>query len=506
MSGFVDMMYNNVYNIVRVLFLFLLEVYRMVRLKKMITPNEHLRRARLRKRWSVTTASRRVGVSTNTFNRWERGLQVPQLATLGQLMEAFEMSAEDLGFGFVISPREEGDKIAPAEARMSLVSLSSQKTPDGMSEQRGMEKVEEAVLVMALPGQATSRIERPTGLSYGIESAKPPYVQPVAVAQAAAESLSRRQVIAALIGTPAAVFCARQGDNLSLLRAEEILTLCASHIPLCWQLYFEGGQAEVEQVLPNYISQLSALARHPSSYQKRAATLLSQAYQLASLLATQHQDYGAAYTAARQGLFYGEVAGDPNLQVASFVRQAMVYFYLKRARPRLQTYQSALQLVSSTSPLLQGQVSIGLAEVYSKLGQESEARRFLELAYKAFPENAEDDPSYAYTHFSSASTFEGRMYLNLGRPEQAVQAFGRVDRMLPTGPVPLRLELIVRQAAAACALGELEQTCEYLKTAVTMGRDLGSQLRVDESYELYESMLGRWGGEPMVRELEELFH
>src|SRR5579875_2377116 len=152
MSGFVDMMYNNVYNIVRVLFLFLLEVYRMVRLKKMITPNEHLRRARLRKR-------RRVGVSTNTFNRWERGLQVPQLTTLGQLMEAFEMSAEDLGFGFVISPREEGDKIAPAEARMSLVSLSSQKTPDGMSEQRGMEKVEEAVLVMVLPGQATSRIE-----------------------------------------------------------------------------------------------------------------------------------------------------------------------------------------------------------------------------------------------------------------------------------------------------------------------------------------------------------
>src|SRR5579875_1517942 len=491
MSGFVDMMYNNVYNIVRVLFLFLLEVYRMVRLKKMITPNEHLRRARLRKRWSVTTASRRVGVSTNTFNRWERGMQIPQLATLGQLMEAFEMSAEDLGFGYVVSPHG---------YRVFLSHKGKHEMP--RAEEVGEDTVHSTASAISGAILGTSV----PGVSYSAKSSRAPHVQPAGQAQIEEERFSRRRVIAALIGTPAAVFCTRQGDTLSLLRVEEILTLCASHIPLCWQLYFEGGQAEVERVLPDYITQLSTLARHPSSYQRRAATLLSQAYQLASLLATQHQDYGAAYTAARQGLFYGEVAGDPNLQVASFVRQAMVYFYLKRARPRLQTYQSALQLVSSTSPLLQGQVSIGLAEVYSKLGQESEARRFLELAYKAFPENAEDDPSYAYTHFSSASTFEGRMYLNLGRPEQAVQAFGRIDRMLPTGPVPLRLELIVRQAMAACALGELEQTCEYLKTAVTMGRDLGSQLRVDESYELYESMLGRWGGEPMVRELEELFH
>lgn len=473
----------------------------------MITPNERLRRARLGKRWSVTSASRRVGVSTNTFNRWERGLQIPQLATLDQLMKAFEMSAEELGFGFVISPRKGvGGGLAPAQAQISPGIISLQKGAGDMSEQRCMEKVEEAVPVMALPVQTASRAERPINLSYSIESARPPHVQPAAAAQAEAELLSRRQVIAALIGTPAAVFCARQGDNLSLLRAEEILTLCASYIPLCWQLYFEGGQAEVERVLPDYIAQLSALARHPSSYQKRAATLLSQAYQLASLLATQHQDYGAAYTAARQGLLYGEIAGDPNLQVASFVRQAMVYFYLKRARPRLQTYQGALQLVPSISPLLQGQVYIGLGEVYSKLGQENEARRFLELAYKAFPENVEDDPNYAYTHFSSASTFEGKMYLNLGRPEQAAQAFARVDRMLPTEPVPLRLELIVRQAMATCALGELEQTCEYLKAAITIGRDLGSQLRVDESYELYESMLDSWRNEAAVKELEELFH
>ncbi len=470
----------------------------------MITPNENLQRARLEKRWSVMAASRRVGVSTNTFNRWERGLQIPQLATLDQLIEAFEMSAEELGFGFVVSPHKRVEnETTPVEELAFAQIVSARKSLESVESHA--EVVEEALLVAASSVQAAGVVERSISLSYSVESVKPPHVQPVAAAQVEAELFSRRQVIAALIGTPAAVFCARQGDSLSLLRAEEILTLCASHIPLCWQLYFEGGQAEVERVLPNYITQLSTLARHPSSYQKRAATLLSQAYQLASLLATQHQDYGVAYTSARQGLFYGEMAGDLNLQVASFIRQAQVCLYLKRSRPRLQAYQNALQLAPSTSPLLQGRVYIGLVEVYSKLGQENEARHFLRLAQEIFPARAEDDPNYAYTHFSSASTFEGMMYLNLGQPEQATRVFARIDRLVPAGPVPLRLELTVRQAAATCALGELEQTCQYLKTAVALGHDLGSQLRVDESYEVYERLLDSHGNERTVRALGELF-
>lgn len=458
----------------------------------MIIPNEKLQRARLEKRWSVAVASKRVGVSTNTFNRWERGLQIPQLATLNQLMEAFEMSAEDLGFGYVISPHG---------YRVFLQKKAEDETPD--SEETG----EDAAFVAPLPASEAIVAARTVSASYSMRSSRPPHVQPES-AQIEEERFSRRQVIAALIGTPAAVFCTRQGDNLSLLRVDEILTLCASHIPLCWQLYFEGGQAEVERVLPDYITQLSTLTRHSSPYQKRAATLLSQAYQLASLLATQRQDYGAASSAARQGLFYGELAGDPNLQVASYIRQALVYFYLKRPRQRQQAYQSALQLAPSTSPLLQGRTYVGMAEVCSKLGEESDARHFLELAQQTFPEQAEDDPNYSYTHFSttSLSTFEGMMYLNLGQPHQAWQSFERIDRAVSADPVPNRLELTVNQAAVTCALGELDQTCQYLGIAVPMARNLGSHLRVDASYEVYERMLEKWPEEQPVKELAELFH
>lgn len=436
----------------------------------MIQPNEKLQRARLEKRWSRAVASKRVGVSTNTFSRWEHGLQHPQLATLDMLCATFAMSAEELGFGLVVSPRGLAGNV---EDEMQL----------NHEDERGG--------IPALIPSSQQSLYPHNSKSEQVEG----------------ELFSRRQVIAALIGTPAAVFGARQGDNLSLLRVEEILTLCAAHIPLCWEMYFEGGIAEVEPVLPDYITQLRTLVRHTSPSQKRAATLLSQAYQLASLLATQHQDYGAAATSAQQGLFYGELAGDPSLQAASCIRQALVCFYLKRARPRLQAYQKAWQLAPQTSPLIQGRIAVGLTEVLSKLGQEHEARHFLDLAQEHFPQHVEEDPNYAYTHFSNSSTglFEGMMQLNLNQPDLAWTIFASIDHVTPADHVPARLELTVRQAAAACAMGEMELTCQYLETTVPMAYALNSQLRVDESYEIYERLLTQWGDEQPVKALEELF-
>lgn len=68
-----------------------------------------IRNSTAKKHWSLSEASRRVGISVNTFNRWERGLQKPQMATLSQLCKAFEMSAEELGFEEIVTPRRGSD-------------------------------------------------------------------------------------------------------------------------------------------------------------------------------------------------------------------------------------------------------------------------------------------------------------------------------------------------------------------------------------------------------------
>ncbi len=63
----------------------------------------------------------------------------------------------------------------------------------------------------------------------------------------------------------------------------------------------------------------------------------------------------------------------------------------------------------------------------------------------------------------------------------------------------------MNQAMTSVALGELDLSCGYVETAVTSASALGSQLRVNEAYEIYESMLDKWGNETRVRALSELF-
>jgi len=61
--------------------------------------NLKLRRARLERLWTIALAAEKVGVSLQTYSRWERGVQQPHLTSLRTLCEVFGKSPEELGFG-----------------------------------------------------------------------------------------------------------------------------------------------------------------------------------------------------------------------------------------------------------------------------------------------------------------------------------------------------------------------------------------------------------------------
>ncbi len=321
------------------------------------------------------------------------------------------------------------------------------------------------------------------------------------------KSLSRRHAIMTLISTPAGVLGLTQRNNSGILHPEEILSLCAMSIPLCWQLYFEGGLQEVERILPGYLSQLVMLIQSSPSQRLRAASLASQSCQLASLLALQHQNFGTAHTYTQRSLEYGELANDTNLQVASLIRLGQVYLYLKRPVQRLLAYKRALPSIAATSPLLQGRVYIGLAEAHGHLKNERKSQQFLTLAHATYPTQCETDPNFAYTHFnrSSLSSFEGLMYLHLRRPQQAWELFRQVDKLVPNELIPNRVELTVRLAAASYALSDRDRACQYVETAITQARAVGNQLRYDEASTIYERMCTKWRGEKSVKKLRDLF-
>jgi len=71
------------------------------------SPNIRLRRARLGKMWPMNLAARNIGVDERTYMRWEQGRQRPQLSTLKNLCEVFGMTAEELGFGYLVRVKEE---------------------------------------------------------------------------------------------------------------------------------------------------------------------------------------------------------------------------------------------------------------------------------------------------------------------------------------------------------------------------------------------------------------
>ncbi len=457
----------------------------------MATPNELLEAARMQKRWSVAVASERAGVSVNTFNRWERGLQIPQLSTLDQVCNAFDMSPEDLGFGHAIEIKRRTPPQRKAEAGLSTADIPSASTA----------------------GNAAIPIEQPIyGLPSSAEQAKRSLeiMSQISRKKSSGEEdkgFSRRQAITTLIGAPLTVFGLAQGTRESVLHPDEMLSLCTISVPLLWRLYFEGGMVAVTQSLPGYLSQLTKLAQEPSHYQKRAASLASQGYQLGSLLSVQHQNFGAASTNATQALMYAQQVEDAHLQTASLIRRALVCLYLKRPQQRALAYEQALLYSSKASSLLQGRVHIGLAEAYSALGKEHEAQQHLDLAHMTFPDRYEDDPNFSYTHFNCLAlhSYEGMMHLNAKQPQKAWSSFMYIDGQIPRTPVPDRIELTVRQALVACTLNEMEQSCAYLESAVRGALAAGSHLRYDEAYAIYERMQCKWSKEPQVRALGQLF-
>jgi transcriptional regulator with XRE-family HTH domain len=461
----------------------------------MAIPNEQLETARMHKRWSVNVASEKVGVSVNTFNRWERGLQVPQLSTLDMVCRAFDMSPEELGFAqALIAKRRAKAKADPVSAS----GLSTILPVPPIGETHSSKTIAQDSLCKTSSEQAEKCLEYSEHTDNEEDGRDEDMVE---------RELSRRRMITTLLGTPISIFGLAQGGTAKLLYPAEIISLCEASIPLSWRLYFEGGLDEVNQTLPGYLTQLTKLAHGPSQYQKRAAGLASQGYQLASLLASQYQNFGTAATYATQALTFADQVADPHLQTASLIRQALVYFYLKRPQQRLRAYERAAHFSQKASALLQGRAHIGLSETHGCLGHEQEAYQHLELAYQKFPEHCEEDPAFPYTHFNRSSLLghEGIMYLNLDYPKRAWENFAQMDKKLPKTLVPDRIELTVRQAMTSYKLGDRDMSCDYVETAVRSSLMTGNQLRYDEAYDIYEKLLQKWRKENRVKELSSLF-
>ena len=141
------------------------------------------------------------------------------------------------------------------------------------------------------------------------------------------------------------------------------------------------------------------------------------------------------------------------------------------------------------------------------MGREKEALQFLQLAFAVFPDQPENDPCFAYTRCdrSLLYLYEGLIFLRLGQPKVAWDAFSQVDDLKPAPPERVRAEFLHQKAYTSCLLGNIVQSCIYLEAAARAAQEIESDLALSEVYALYVHMLSLWGQETRVKALAQLF-
>jgi transcriptional regulator with XRE-family HTH domain len=384
--------------------------------------NTMLQSARIKKSWTPEFVSKKVGVSLNTYIRWETGIQVPRPSSLSALCNVFEMTPTELGF----------------------VDLSSEKKN----------------VIDTVPGSQDEQASDGS-LTYSSQS--------------------------------------------------EALALWSSGITSCWQLYMVGSQTELERLVPTYLTNLIRPTLRPGPDQPVAARLTAQAYQLLTLLELQRGDFVAAQKSSTQALIYSQLSKDWNLYVASQLRLAAVFSARKRVGSALSSYNDALYRITATSdnisPILHSWIFAGLSEIQASMGREKEALQFLQLAFAVFPDEPENDPSFSYTRCdrSLLYLYEGLIFLRLGQPKVAWDAFSQVDDLKPAPPERIRTEFLHQKAYTSCLLGNIVQSCIYLEAAARAAQEIESDLAFSEVYALYTHMLSLWGQETRVKALAQLF-
>ncbi|WP_161977290.1 helix-turn-helix domain-containing protein [Dictyobacter kobayashii] len=390
-----------------------------------------LKSARVKRAWTPEFVSEQVGVSRNTYIRWESGAQMPRQASLNALCKVFALSPAELGF--VGNQMKRTHTLEPE----AIVANLSDDQPEGVEEDDEIDDPEQDLSASLLAWSA------------GLAS--------------------------------------------------------------CWRWYLSGGQRELERLAPTYLNRLMKPTLTPGPEQKLAASLTSQVYQLIALLDLQRGDFSSAQTNGTQALVYSQLAKDWNVYVAAQIRMATIFSARKRIGSALNAYNDALHRINadddSISPILHSWIFAGLAEIQATMGRETEALQFLKLAIAVFPEKPEEDTCIAYAQcdHSMLYLYQGLVFLRLGQPKLAWEAFSQVDDFKPVPSERMRAEFLRYRAYTSLVLGNMIQSCIYLEAAARAARAINSDLAFSEIYALYEHMLAIWGQEPRVKALASLF-
>jgi DNA-binding SARP family transcriptional activator/tetratricopeptide (TPR) repeat protein len=320
--------------------------------------------------------------------------------------------------------------------------------------------------------------------------------------------LSRRGILSLIVGMPLALhgFATISRQSAPSLVPEEVIPLYAAGIPACWRLYYEGGQIQLEQVLPYYLSHLTLLTENPSKLQKTAAGLLSQTYQLMALLSQGHEPFEEAIEYCQQAAFYGHYAEDTNLQVMAYIRLQDTYWEHRAFDKCFLTLKQAELFAEKASPLLRGRIFARLANAYSYRSELTSAQHYIDVAQQVFPQHPEMDAGFLYSHTTHFVLYANEVStrIKMGQPQRAWDAIVNAEKYVLGPTNPRKMDVTQYQIQVAIALGDLEQCSALFEKLIHLVKLLGHELDKRNTYTLYHALCDRWPHEERVKKMKQL--
>ena len=286
-----------------------------------------------------------------------------------------------------------------------------------------------------------------------------------------------------------------------------LLHECEATLATSWRLINGNHITVVPSLLLSCLPILDTMLREPSEHRGQLAALAAHGYILAGLVTVLQGQYAYAEWCCRQSVEYAKDTSDANLIVGSLKHLAVKYHSANYPLLTLRTYEDALPLLGGASPLLQSRTYLGLALSHAECGNEYQAIRYLSLAQEGFPDDAPNDPAFAYADCrrSSLNHYGGLIHLACGRPREAWTALaGGIEASLEAVPERTVVELINCQAEAALTGGDLELAVSHLEAGIAGARRLQSRKRFRDSLHIYRQLSAAWPNEPRVRCLRGL--
>lgn len=445
-----------------------------------------LAQARKKKHWTLKQAANAVGVSINTFNRWELGEQRPYGHNLNQLCKIFNASLEELGFGL-----ESVDATPPPPHPLIVDLLGSDLVMRLQSVAFVPQRFE------AVQRQVSTILEEFDTMN--------------------GDAMTRRDALMRLASLP---FIASLRPGMSVRQPEDVITQCAAGIAACFQLSKSSYEEDLHRafkVVSAYIPPLKSIVETSSQYRKDGAALVGQCLLLKSLLGWHLVGLKQAISYAQDAVTYAQAAEDMTLQVTAMDYLCWAYYYNQQSKIAMQTAAQTQALVkqyeTALPPLLCSGICSTYAVMQAKNGQPGSARVF-ERAEKYLMMSLQGTPlHYVYIDYTMSAMLldYGMVQYFSGEHGKALDAFHKlIEPQQLTTRLPLsgrtRVETLNFMALSSLKQKDkdMEQTIRFWKAAMSGAVSLQSERRYTEALLTYDIMDAVWPHEKKIKALREL--